>query len=66
MRRGRGSMGATTISGMIQGMKQKAKSGLKKVGVRINKGAEINAVKNKTTGLKNRILNRGKRRNKLQ
>lgn len=65
MRRGRGNMGATTISGMIQGMKQKAKSGLKRVGVKMNTGAQINAVKNKTTGLKNRILNRGKRRNKI-
>ena len=62
MRRGRGTTGATTISGMLQGMKQKSKSGLKRVGVKIGTGAQINAVKNKTTGLKNRLLNRGKKR----
>lgn len=65
MRRGRGNSGATSISGMIQGMKQRSKSGLKKVGVKIGKGSQINAVKNKTTGLKNRILNRGKKRKRL-
>lgn len=62
MRRGRGSQGATTISGMMQGMKQKSKSGLKKVGVKMNTGSQINAVRNKVTGQKNRLLNRGKRR----
>lgn len=30
IRRKRGSAGATTISGMIQGIRQKARSGLKK------------------------------------
>ena len=62
MRRGRGNQGATTISGMLQGMKQKSKSGLKRVGVKINTGKTINSVKNKTTGMKNRLTNRGKKR----
>ena len=65
MRRGRGKQGATTVSGMIQGMKQKAKAGLSKaksVGVKIGRGSQMNIVKNKITGQKNKLLNRGKKK----
>lgn len=64
LRRNRGNQGATTISGMIQGIKQKAKSGLtkaKSLGVKIGKGSELNKVRNKITGQRNRLQYRGKK-----
>jgi hypothetical protein len=57
IRRGRGTVGATTISGMLQGMKQRAKSGLvktKSLGVKMGSGSQINNVRNKVTGIQNR------------
>lgn len=57
IRRGRGKVGATTISGMMQGMKQRSKSGIvkaKSLGVKIGTGSQINAVRNKITGMRNR------------
>ena len=59
IRRGRGTAGATTISGMLQGMKQKSKSGLvktKSIGVKIGTGSQMNNVRNKITGMKNRKI----------
>lgn len=61
IRRGRGGGGATTIQGMLQGMRQRSRSGLvkaKSVGAKIGKGSQINAVRNKVTGLGNQM--RGK------
>jgi len=49
---------------MIQGIKQKAKSGLtkaKSLGVKIGKGSELNKVRNKITGQRNRLQYRGKK-----
>lgn len=66
MRRGRGSAGATTISGMLQGMRQKSKSGLKRIGTKVNTGQQINAVKNKLTGLKNRKTLKGRKPQRVQ
>ena len=63
MRRGRGSHGATTVKGMLQGLKQRGRASVrKKVGVTPNNGAALNKVRNKITGLKNRMTLRGKRR----
>ncbi len=64
MRRRRGNSGATTISGMIQGIKQKSKAGVKKANAKINTGSQINALKNKITGKRNRLLNLGKKRHR--
>ena len=65
MRRGRGIQGATTVSGMLQGLKQRAKPRMPK---NTNSGYELNSVKNKNTGKLNRLRLLGKkinRRNKL-
>jgi hypothetical protein len=68
LRRGRGQQGFTTISGMLQGMKQKARSGLvaaKNSDATIRKGAEINKIRNRITGLKNRISYKNRNRNRI-
>lgn len=57
MRRGRGIRGATTVSGMLQGLKQRSKPRLKTP----TTGLQINTVKNQNTGKLNRLRLRGKK-----
>lgn len=57
MRRGRGIRGATTVSGMLQGLKQRTKPRLKTP----TTGLQLNTVKNQNTGQLNKLRLRGKK-----